>query len=506
MFVVEAVPGDGPAFSKPELIHRSGTTGICVYRASRVGRVFVLKAPDPERRADPMARAMLRKEFTAAFGLSHPGIVTVYSIEEVGEIGECIVEEYIDGENLDVYMASRRLTPREKLDMMMRLADAIGYLHSRQIVHRDLKPANIMVASTGNTVKIIDFGMADGPGLSTMKGTGGTEGFAAPEQYRPGTAVDHRADIYAFGRILDHLGIFPRTARICHSADPADRPRDIREVVRLLRHEHTRLRLKRPLAVGAAVVVVATLSVTAWLWLHSSQKQTAAEPERSPVTAASSTSSRLPSPGDSVPASIDGGLAGILPVVPQKTPGDVAVAEAPASGRRYENGDLIIPISEMLPEPEPEVEGEAPRIAETSRPYSDRLRSAALAAAERRFAAHIASADTITCHDSFRRFHIGYWRYLAKQDLKAWWRTNPDPAYPYEKEALAPGYALIDSYSAAHEKEDIEASRRLDKRIGIDHVVINRYVADEREDGTLEVYTLGEDDKWHFSTEPPASP
>lgn len=503
MFVADAIPGDGPTFSNPDLIHESGTTGIRVYRASRSGRVFVLKALVPQRAADPMMRAMLRKEFNAAFGLSHPGIATVFSFETVKGIGECIVEEYIDGENLDHFITSHHLSPREKLEMMLQLTDAIGYLHARQMIHRDLKPANIMVTSTGNSVKIVDFGMADSPGLSTMKGTGGTDGFAAPEQYETGATVDHRADIYAFGRILDALGIFPATARRCHAADPSFRPADIRQVSRFLRREYTRQQLKRPLAATAVLAAVATISVLTWQYYPEMSKREATDTASATSSQSAVSPPALPGGYDSLPP-LSPGIAASLPSVSplQQTVADII----PHSGRYIDNGDTIIPISEMLPDPEPEVAGEVPHIADNSRPYSERLRSAALAAAERRFAAHIASADTITSHDGFRRFQIGYWRHLAKQDLKAWWRANPDPAYPYEAEAIAPGIELIDAYSAAHEKKDIEASRKLDRRIGIDHVVINRYVADEHPDGTLDVYILGEDDKWHFSTETPASP
>lgn len=497
MFVADAIPGDGPTFSNPDLIHESGTTGIRVYRASRSGRVFVLKALVPQRAADPMMRAMLRKEFNAAFGLSHPGIATVFSFETVKGIGECIVEEYIDGENLDHFINSHHLSSREKLEMMLQLTDAIGYLHARQMIHRDLKPANIMVTSTGNSVKIVDFGMADGPGLSTMKGTGGTDGFAAPEQYETGATVDHRADIYAFGRILDALGIFPATARRCHAADPSFRPADIRQVSRLLRREYTRQQLKRPLTATAIVAAVTTVALFSWIYYYGKNGRSSVANAPSPAIV---NQPSTPLDSDSLSPLSPSGLSKL------STSATPSAGVLSPSGRYIENGDTIIPISEMLPEPEPEVAGEAPHIADSSRPYSDRLRSAALAAAERRFAIHIASADTITSHDGFRRFQIGYWRHLAKQDLKAWWRANPDPAYPYEAEAIAPGIELIDAYSEAHEKEDIEASRRLDRRIGIDHVVINRYVADEHPDGTLDVYTLGEDDKWHFSTETPAPP
>ena len=75
---------------------------------------------------------------------------------------------------------------------------AIEKVHGKLITHRDLKPSNIMIDASGG-IKLVDFGI--GNVSRYLKGSYGTPGFLAPEQF----ACDRQTkevDIWALGKVL----------------------------------------------------------------------------------------------------------------------------------------------------------------------------------------------------------------------------------------------------------------------------------------------------------------
>lgn len=471
-FVADHLPGDSPSFSSPEPVHDSADGFTVIYRAARHGRIFALKALKAPLSDSPLHQALLRKEYETAMGLIHPGIATVYSLEMVDGPGLCIVEEWIDGLELDAFIASAKPSRRALLGIFLSIAETLDYIHSRQTVHRDLKPANIIVSTTGNRPKIIDFGLADSPGIAIVKGPGGTEGYAAPEQYIHGAAVDHRADIYSFGRILSATGSFPATAARCTAAEPDRRPASMAEVRRLLRREYARRRLLLTAAAGAAL-----LTAAAWLLWPSSAPD----------------GERVDSPSPSIATGVSPDSVG----APAETAAEPHVTP-PVSNR-----EVIVPAQPSMTSGEtgPQVGTDDSESADA--PYSDRLRRAALAAAGRRFAAHIAMADTAGPGLGYRLYHIGYWRHLAKEDMRRWIERNPDPDNPYTEDAAAVSRGIIDEYYRTHIHQHKAGLRRIEDRIGPRYVLIDRYITDELDDGTLEMDTLGEDNQWHSVVVPP---
>ena len=133
-----------------------------VYLASdeRLGRTVALKALAPHLVRDPSQRERLRREARAAAGLTHPGICTVYALEEIdGEL--YIATEFVDGHTLGEEIRSGR-TPANRRRAAHRAASwrtALASAHARGIVHRDLKPDNVMRTADGR-LKILDFGLA----------------------------------------------------------------------------------------------------------------------------------------------------------------------------------------------------------------------------------------------------------------------------------------------------------------------------------------------------------
>jgi len=127
-------------------------------------------------------RARLLKEARSAGILSHPGIVTVYDVQEQDSMA-CIIMEYVDGTTLQQRMIDEKLSLAVIIGWLEQTAAALDFAHSKNVLHRDIKPANIMVNSAGAT-KIADFGVAKltDAGTATKTAVVGTPSYMAPEQ------------------------------------------------------------------------------------------------------------------------------------------------------------------------------------------------------------------------------------------------------------------------------------------------------------------------------------
>jgi len=148
-----------------------------------------------------------KREARAAGALSHPGIVTIYSIEEIDEPDLPIIAmEYVPGMNLEQALRREGAMDAETvLEMGDVLADALQTAHRAGVIHRDIKPANILVRDDG-AVKIADFGVARlvAAELTREGALCGSPAYMAPEQILKG-AASSRSDIYSLGVILYEL-------------------------------------------------------------------------------------------------------------------------------------------------------------------------------------------------------------------------------------------------------------------------------------------------------------
>ena len=181
-----------------------------VYRAkdTRLGRTVALKALAPRLLRDESQRERLRREARAAAALAHPGICTVFALEEVsGDL--FIVSEYIEGRTLREEIANGpRPSAGEVREAAGQLAAALASAHAKGITHRDLKPENVMRTADGR-LKVLDFGLArfdhaidETMARVTQPGTLiGTPKYMAPEQLN-GEPADSRTDVFAFGVLI----------------------------------------------------------------------------------------------------------------------------------------------------------------------------------------------------------------------------------------------------------------------------------------------------------------
>ena len=187
-----------------EEVGRGGMGVVYAAEDARLGRSVALKMLPSAFSRDPVARERLSREARAAASLSHPGIATVYALEEIdGDL--FIATELVRGTTLRAALASGPYPHERLLETVTQIAEALDAAHRHGIVHRDLKPENVLVGNDGR-LKIVDFGIArtlnpvpDTRADLTLTGTRlGTPGYMAPEQLR-GQPADARVDIFAFG-------------------------------------------------------------------------------------------------------------------------------------------------------------------------------------------------------------------------------------------------------------------------------------------------------------------
>ena len=141
--------------------------------------------------------------------LSHPNIASLLDGGRTAAGFHYFVMEYVAGQTIDVFCDRLHLSVRGRLDLFLKVCDAVQYAHKNLIVHRDLKPANILVDQSGEP-KLLDFGIAKlldeahtgiRPSLTLEAGAALTPDYAAPEQVT-GEAVTTATDVYALGLLL----------------------------------------------------------------------------------------------------------------------------------------------------------------------------------------------------------------------------------------------------------------------------------------------------------------
>ena len=258
-------------------IARGGMATVYLAVDERLDRDVAVKVMHAGLSADAEFVRRFIREARSAARLSHPGIVQVFDQgEDDGVV--YLAMEYVPGRTLRDLMRERgALTPRESLDVLEPVLDALATAHRAGIVHRDIKPENVLLADDGR-VKVADFGLARAVSTSTVATAAGvllgTVAYLAPEQVERGVA-DARSDVYAAGVLLFEMltgstpfegetalqvayqhvhddvpapstrasGIAPEIDDIVLAAaahDPDERPNDARELLIVVREARRR--------------------------------------------------------------------------------------------------------------------------------------------------------------------------------------------------------------------------------------------------------------------------
>jgi serine/threonine protein kinase/tetratricopeptide (TPR) repeat protein len=174
--------------------------------------------------------------------MNHPGIARVIDAGATVEGWPYFVMEYVDGPTLTRYCDRERLDGTARLELFVRVCEAVQHAHQKGVIHRDLKPSNILVATVDGRAqpKVIDFGVAKVTGQRSVEHTAytrlgfivGTPGYMSPEQADRGDLdLDTTTDIYSLGVVLYELlvGVPPFDPDALRRAGYSEMQRLIRE-------------------------------------------------------------------------------------------------------------------------------------------------------------------------------------------------------------------------------------------------------------------------------------
>jgi serine/threonine protein kinase/outer membrane protein assembly factor BamD (BamD/ComL family) len=192
----------------------SGGMGV-VYKAEdqKLSRQVALKFLHMNPAPTSVAIDRFMREARTASSLNHPGICTIYEVNE-DEGRPFIAMELLEGQTLSQVLSNGPLEIGLLLRLAIQIADALDTAHGQGILHRDIKPANIFLTSRGQA-KILDFGLAKSAlprsaelslapteVLTTAQGVAmGTIAYMSPEQ-ACGQELDARSDLFSFGVVL----------------------------------------------------------------------------------------------------------------------------------------------------------------------------------------------------------------------------------------------------------------------------------------------------------------
>ncbi len=147
-----------------------------------------------------------QREASILASLRHPTLPRVGDYFQMGDQGQYLIMDFIDGEDLRQRIERvGTLSEQEVVLIGVSICDALTYMHTRTptVLHRDIKPGNIKI-TPGGEVLLVDFGLAkvvQGEQATTTGARAMTPGYSPPEQY--GTArTDERTDIYSLGATL----------------------------------------------------------------------------------------------------------------------------------------------------------------------------------------------------------------------------------------------------------------------------------------------------------------
>lgn len=185
-----------------QILQETAATAVLLVNYKQIGALRILKAI---HRASPDAHSILSESHLLQ-GINSSQIPTIFSVEETNEM-YYLVEEFVEGISLREYLFDLIISKEELLTIAISLCNVVEALHTADpepVLYRDMKPEHIILQ--GDTVRLIDFGIAVKKSEAAKAKPLGTKNWAAPEQLL-GQPLDQRCDIYSVGKIIEFMQI-----------------------------------------------------------------------------------------------------------------------------------------------------------------------------------------------------------------------------------------------------------------------------------------------------------
>ncbi len=209
---IDPVARPGAHIGRYRLLEQISTGGMgTVWLAERADRQFeqrvavklIKRGMDTE---DILRRFKTERQVLA--GLQHPNIGRLLDGGAVEDGRPYLVMEYIDGLPIDEYCRTHALAVEARVELFIKVCDAVQVAHRNLVVHRDLKPSNILVTAQGEP-KLLDFGIAkllsgDNVAVTATRMRVMTPLYASPEQVS-GDRITTASDVYSLGVVLYEL-------------------------------------------------------------------------------------------------------------------------------------------------------------------------------------------------------------------------------------------------------------------------------------------------------------
>src|SRR5512140_1260939 len=201
---------------KYQILDRLGIGGMGeIFRVRHIhlNELRVIKIMRPNVAADDQGMQRFLQEARTSTMIKHRNLAMLYDFAQLDDGSYYMVWEYIDGTNIQKWIAANGpVPPRLTIEISIQALNGLEHLHSMGLIHRDISPENIMLSQDHHgklLVKVIDFGIAkslaegeSGHGLTQTGMFLGKLKYASPEQagfLKEGEHLDPRSDLYSFG-------------------------------------------------------------------------------------------------------------------------------------------------------------------------------------------------------------------------------------------------------------------------------------------------------------------